>query len=352
MIVHLVTDANAYAMTDFLEVWCRGLRRRVRLVFYDDVVYLPVPRRGTYIFSNLVQMPPAHLELACEIARQLSDAGARVLNQPSRVLRRYDLLRSLYEKGMNRFAAYRLADGRMPGRFPVFLRHEKEHGGSLTPLLHTRHELERATEEVLRAGEDPEDLLLVEYCDTSDRYGVFRKYSAFLIGDRFIPCHVFFSSDWITKFPGFTDDDRAREELEYLEQSPHPHEQRLREVFQLARIDYGRVDYGLLDGNVQVWEINTNPTIIRPLADVAPQRLAGQARVAGRLCSALRSLDDDGSPDEWLRIRIDHDLRRRLGVREIDRWAHPLKRVVRRIGTRRAVRPITRRLTALLQSRR
>ena len=33
----------------------------------------------------------------------------------------------------------------------------------------------------------------------------------------------------------------------------------LREIFDLAQIEYGRIDYGMLDGKVQCWEINTNP---------------------------------------------------------------------------------------------
>ena len=38
----------------------------------------------------------------------------------------------------------------------------------------------------------------------------------------------------------------------------------LRRVFAVAGVDYGRVDYGVLDGVPQVWEINLNPTIGRP----------------------------------------------------------------------------------------
>jgi len=45
----------------------------------------------------------------------------------------------------------------------------------------------------------------------------------------------------------------------------NPHESWLRETFALARIDFGRIDYGLLDGVPQVWEINTNPTLARPV---------------------------------------------------------------------------------------
>ncbi len=38
----------------------------------------------------------------------------------------------------------------------------------------------------------------------------------------------------------------------------NPHEPELREIFRLAKIQYGRVDYSILNGTIQVWEINTN----------------------------------------------------------------------------------------------
>jgi hypothetical protein len=49
-------------------------------------------------------------------------------------------------------------------------------------------------------------------------------------------------------------------ERRYLETNPH--EQDLRKIFRLARIDYGRIDYAMLGDRLQVWEINTNPHII------------------------------------------------------------------------------------------
>jgi hypothetical protein len=55
----------------------------------------------------------------------------------------------------------------------------------------------------------------------------------------------------------------AREELDYVRDNPH--EAELREIFRIANIDYGRIDYALLDGRVQTWEINNNPTIGRGL---------------------------------------------------------------------------------------
>ena len=32
--------------------------------------------------------------------------------------------------------------------------------------------------------------------------------------------------------------------------------------FALANIDYGRIDYGIVDGQVQTFEINNNPSVL------------------------------------------------------------------------------------------
>jgi hypothetical protein len=50
----------------------------------------------------------------------------------------------------------------------------------------------------------------------------------------------------------------------------NPHEAWLRRVCELGGVEYGRVDYGMLDGRLQLWEINTNPTIGADLAHEAP----------------------------------------------------------------------------------
>jgi hypothetical protein len=55
------------------------------------------------------------------------------------------------------------------------------------------------------------------------------------------------------------DDDLRAKEYEYLRDNPH--EDLLREVFRLAEIDYGRVDYTVVGGRVQIFEINTNPNV-------------------------------------------------------------------------------------------
>ena len=38
----------------------------------------------------------------------------------------------------------------------------------------------------------------------------------------------------------------------------------MRKIFDLASIEYGRADCGVVDGKIQVYEINTNPDIRPP----------------------------------------------------------------------------------------
>ena len=149
-----------------------------------------------------------------------------MLNDPARSLRRYDLLRMLHERGINEFTAHRLADvvpeealrGERPrpkGRkrqvgFPAYIREENEHTKSLTPLLHSWEEIREAgarllseprrfvTRDLTPASRwhHIEDLIVVEWCDTSDAHGVFRKYGAFVIGETMIPRAVMCARQW------------------------------------------------------------------------------------------------------------------------------------------------------------
>jgi hypothetical protein len=80
------------------------------------------------------------------------------------------------------------------------------------------------------------------------------------------------------------------EEFAYLEANPH--ERQLRAIFAAARIDYGRIDYGVENGAVRVWEINTNPMITTPADAKIASRLRVQARFAPKFDRALKALAD------------------------------------------------------------
>ncbi len=266
MINFFVNAAGSFGIRDY--VGNRGIEMagRFDVVHYEELTRLTaVPATGT-IFAALDQMGPAALCAAGAIHDELTGArpAVPVLNHPLRALQRYALLRRLFEIGCNRFTVIRATDDPSALRYPVFIRYEDRHNGSLTPLLHDRHALDRALVDLAIRGIGVQKLLVVEFCDTSGPDGLYRKYSAMRIGETIIPRHLHAATSWIAKSQSSAanDDERlVRDELEYLDS--HPHQQWLRDVFTVAEIEYGRIDYGVYKGVPQVWEINTNPTLGR-----------------------------------------------------------------------------------------
>ncbi len=220
-------------------------------------------RQDVIVFSDLDRLRDGERDQAVDLYDELggNPAGPKLLNHPRRSLGRFELLDALYRQGSNRFAIYRLETHRTPARFPVFVRAESGHGG-MSPLLHSQAELDRVLTELEGRHGTLEGFLMLEYCDVTGKDGVARKYGAFRVGDALIARHIHFSRDWAIRVPDIKTEHSAREELEYVRTNPLAEE--LMAVFRLAGVEYGRVDFGLLDGVPQIWEINTNPMILVP----------------------------------------------------------------------------------------
>lgn len=292
VIFYVSTKRHSYTIRQYLASRGRALARTISPLAYEDVLRARRARPGTWVFTDLERLSPGTSETAARLWRDLESSGApvRLLNHPLRVLRRYELLRRLRERGSNAFGVQRVTEAREPERYPVFVRGENDHSGSRTPLLHSRRELDKAVEELVASGCSRERLLVVEFCDTTDERGLFRKYSAFCIGGRIIPRHVFFGKDWMLKHPRVIDEETDRVERLYCETNPH--EAEVRDVFRLAEIDFGRIDYGVRQGRIQVWEINTNPYITTD-GDVGGRELRAWVgpSFAERLAEAWRGID-------------------------------------------------------------
>ena len=72
--------------------------------------------------------------------------------------------------------------------------------------------------------------------------------------------HVMAGRTWLVKGSTRVVNDRTREEQRrYV--ADNPHQQQIRDVFAAAHIEYGRIDYGIANGRLRVYEINTNPAI-------------------------------------------------------------------------------------------
>lgn len=264
MITFFSSRAHAYTLQLFLTL-APEERPRFRHIVYEDLPRREVsPLGGTYIFSDLERLGPRLSEIALGVLNKLTSAGlpVRFLNHPTRSMRRYELLRTLHDNGSNDFDVYHLVGRRNPRRWPVFVREESEHRGPISSLLSNGDELERFEQEAVSSGALRQDRLVVEFCDTQDEHGLYRKYSAFCVGDAIIPRHVFFSNQWCIKEFDRLDPELVEEEHGYLEGNPH--RAAIAALFAHARLQYGRIDYSLKGERIQVWEVNTNPVIVRP----------------------------------------------------------------------------------------
>jgi len=264
MIFFVVDERRSFGFWYFIEDRADAQRNRFQILTPDVLEHDHQFAPGTYVFA-LDDLVPAEHEAFGLMWSQLGQhgPGIRLLNHPCETMGRLALLQALHASGRSRVQAVRATEPIESLRFPVFLREETRHSGNLSPLLHSPGEVRRALRKLAVRGFHRRELLVVEFCDTADVRGVFRKYSAYIVGDRIIPRSLEFGEDWMVKHdPLAYDADRIAEERDYVEANPH--DARLREVFALAHVQYGRVDYALLDGALQVWEINLNPTIGRP----------------------------------------------------------------------------------------
>jgi hypothetical protein len=317
MINFVVPEAQAFSIREYLAVWGESISSRMQVTFYHDLPNLTSTTAGTWVFAALDQISPAMRALTASICIQLGDAGARVLNDPSSTLGRFPLLQALHRRGLNDFQATRATDpiGRL--RYPVFLRDERSHGGPLSPLLHSPREVNREIGRALVRGRRMRDLILIEYCDTADANGCYRKYSAFTVGRAVIPRSVAYGHRWMLKHHG-TEYSRAmvEEEREYV--TGNPHERELVEIFALARVEYGRIDYALKDGAIRTWEINLNPTIgrgTRPPSgripiEFEPVRQESKEHFYRRFREAWESVDAEGATVGPVALNLDSRLRR------------------------------------------
>jgi hypothetical protein len=291
VISYLVIDRGRFTIDSFLESLGRPLRRRIRVVPYERLWTQRRLEAGAYVFTDLERLLPRELELASEVFATLRDSGApvRLLNDPARAMTRYRLLRMLYERGANDYDVLRLSEGRWPRGYPVFLRGEHDHDGSRTALLTNEAELRAAMTQLAESGVPPDATLVVEHRDTSDRDGVYRKYGAFYVNGRVVARHVLFGREWMLKRPYLLEPEYLEEERRYVEENPH--EAGIRDLFEQAGIDYGRVDYSVAGDRIVVWEINTNPMIYAWRDDCDGLRSDLQRAFVARFLEALEECD-------------------------------------------------------------
>jgi hypothetical protein len=305
MITYFVTTTHRYTMDRYLQTWGAALQPIIQVRNYGQLAQTQWLPGGTYIFSDLERLTSTQRAIATEVWQQLEAAGSsvRLFNHPTRVLQRPDFLRALHANGRNEFNVYRVSETRTPARFPVFLRCANDHQGSRTELLRTQSELDEALRIALCHALNPRELMIVEYCNAADADGVHHKFAAFGVAGQIIPRHLIFSRNWVLKLPDLLDGDKLDREREFLRTNPH--EQIIREAFQLAHIDYGRCDYSVIQGRTQIWEINTNPIVLMLPKQYHPSHLPSQQAFADQIRAIFQEINVNADPKLQIPIRLD-----------------------------------------------
>lgn len=266
MIFFISTKAHNYTVSRTLLADLKestGLAARITLLPYEKLFRMKTLPVGTYVFSDLERLNRENTEKAAAVWNTLAEFrphyGFQLLNHPVLSMRRFELLRNLHERGINDFNVRRLADAGEVTRFPVFIRDEDEHTGSATPLLHSQDEFKEAVDSLVAEGRSRDNKIIVEFIDVSDSNGIYHWYGAHRVGPQIFPVFKHFSVKWVEKDSAalLNSGDYDAEHRQYVETNPH--EAMLRTIFDIARIDYGRIDYAVVNDRIQVFEINTNP---------------------------------------------------------------------------------------------
>jgi len=288
MIVFFATRGHRYTLDAILQ-WRIA---DVKVMSYDKLFQLENLPEATYIFTDVDRLGFWELELAADTYRAIAAAGFRVFNDPARVRQRFSLLTALKAAGLNRFNVWRVEDGAWPDRYPVFLRLQSAHRHVLSDLLMTREALEQAIEDQIALGRPRKELMIVEYCAEPVRDQMFRKMSAYRVGDRIVPTTSVHERSWAAKDGELGVAGQADYEWEYQAIVENRYDIILRKAFEIADIEYGRVDFGLVDGDPQIYEINTNP-FIRPanMPHRFETRMSTQALARDNFINALKAID-------------------------------------------------------------
>jgi len=277
---------------DFTNWWAPELASALQPANYRNLLWSRPRSPAAVIFSDMEQLPEWQLVLAKKFCRNLQNSPnpPKILNDPNHYAGRFELLEILHRHGINDFRASRL-DRVNELKFPVFLRRDLDHRGPVTGLLHSPDEVAQAVKKLSLRDRcfRRHRLMAVEYLDCRDSDGLFRKYSVMKIGGTLIPRHILLSREWVTKKADFVDEATVAEETAFIENFPH--REKVAEIFRVAGVDYGRVDYGVKNGRLQVWEINTNPTIVPAPLMINPLRKPLQRASAAFIARTLASLN-------------------------------------------------------------
>ena len=275
----------------------KQVRRRARhfgfhaeVLDYERAVHRRRLPAGAAIFTDFERLAPPWLEIAGVLRGRVAATGAPVLNDPARFLPRAALIRKLFREGVNGYTCWLPVLGEVPERFPVFLRTGWAHRGVFSDLLESAEAAQEALEAALAAGHVLSDLVFIEYAGLTREGGVFRKRAAYGVAGEVVPAVTVTDPNWVAKTgtKGAASAEQYAADLADLD--AYPYGDVVRRVMEIAGQDFGRVDFGLTQSGVAVFELNTNPQIVRGSSHPDANRMAAEARMEIMLMERLADL--------------------------------------------------------------
>lgn len=253
---------------------------------------------ATYIFTGIDRLDAGERYLAAQMYRHINAQGPefRALNDPAIAMGRFRLLRTLFEKGLNSFNAYLVAELARPSRYPVFIRRNSASVAPLTDLLQDRAALDAEINRLLAAGEVAEDLLIIEYCAQEAELGIFVKQAEYRIGEHYVANATQFSDRWYVKRTTHVEVPDRLHHADAVILDENPYAAPLKPIFEIAGIEYGRADFVIVDGRPQIYEINFNPDLTSQRERPRPNPLnrANWDRSESLAYEALHKIDLSG----------------------------------------------------------
>lgn len=263
MIYFILAGSNSNTIKKYLEYRGNQLQKDIGIIYYDDLSKLNGLECNTLIFSDFDRLNKNQLAEVIKIFDIIKSRypELNLVNNPAKTKLRFDLLRELYNLGINPFNVHRIVESLNNIRFPVFLREENNHTGALSGLIFNYKSLEANVFALSLQGYPAKNLLAVEFVDVADEMGIYGKYSALKVVDTVYPRQLDYNMHWMVKtsirYNRYPEKEFLKEFKYFMDNNPH--EIWLEKVFKLAGIEYGRIDYGLLNNQPVVWEINLNP---------------------------------------------------------------------------------------------
>jgi hypothetical protein len=268
LLLFITTYGHSYTVGSLLERTFGAQTPACQVITYDSLFQANSTLQAVHIFTDIERLYDWELALAGDLYHAIREAGLPCLNNPARVMARFELLRNLHAAGINPFTAYRAEDRPRPSRFPVFVRFEKDHLMPVSDLLPDQAALDAELVALRERGTPLRGLIVIEFASEPIAPGVWKKFGTFRVGDAVLVDHSVAEDRWLVKHGKVGLATKAMFEEEKAAIVSNRFAEELRPVFEMADIEWGRADHATYEGREIVYEINTNPDI-EPLT---PQR--------------------------------------------------------------------------------